>query len=70
MKTPQDELQPSRPEPTPTPPVEPTNIRVRTTLPRVRIGRAICSGDVPFPLTKSQADALVVAGLATITGVF
>lgn len=52
------------------PAAEPANIRITTLGNRIKIGKAICSGEVPFPVTKSQADALVSAGLATITGVF
>lgn len=58
------------PETAPEAAPETANIRVATVECRVKIGKAICSGDVPFPLTKSQADALVAAGLVRITGVF
>lgn len=49
---------------------EPCNLRIEVIGNRVKVGKAICSGDVPFPVTKSQADALVSAGLARIIGVF
>lgn len=49
---------------------EVANIRITLIGSRIKVGKAICSGDVPFPVTKSQADALVASGLATITGVF
>lgn len=48
---------------------EVANIIIETTQPRVKVGKAICSGRVTFPVTKSQADALVAAGLAVIVGV-
>ena len=48
---------------------EPANIIVETTQRRVKVGKAICSGRVPFPITKSQADALIELGLVKIIGV-
>jgi hypothetical protein len=58
------------PETPETPAEEPANIRVTTIGTRVKIGNAICSGEVTFGLTQTQADALVAAGLVTITGIF
>lgn len=59
------------PAPAEAPPAaEPANIAIETIGHRVKVGKAICSGPVPFGITKPQADALVAAGLARIIGVF
>lgn len=47
---------------------EPENILLETVGKRIRIRRAICSGRLSFGVTKSEADALVAAGLARIVG--
>jgi hypothetical protein len=63
----------STPKTTETPPApapELANVKVRTLSPRVAIGNAICSGEVPFGLTQTQAEALVAAGLVEIIGIF
>jgi hypothetical protein len=49
---------------------EPRNVIVSALKNHTKLGKAIvAAGRVDFPLTKSEADAAVAAGLVTIVGV-
>lgn len=52
----------------PTAPAEVANLLIDTIGTRVVVRGAICSGRVSFPVTRSEADALVAAGLAVVVG--
>lgn len=50
---------------------EPRNVAVTVLKNRTKIGAAIvAAGPCDFPLTKTEADALVGLGLVRITGLF
>lgn len=52
-------------------PEEVKNVAIHILKNRTKVGGMICAaGPCDFPVTKTMADALVAAGLATITGIW
>lgn len=50
---------------------EAKNVAIQILKNRTKVGGMICAaGPLDFPVTKTMADALVAAGLATITGIW